>query len=329
MAFEDTNKISGLVETNPQSTDPVSKGDDHLRMIKKVLKRSFPSDVDVQIPNISDAESGNYLTISEDGTAIEWSEFPDIESLISRPGEFQRSRFERADENTLRINPGSYHVSGKGYVNIDSAQEITVTDGGWNYIYIDSSKISPTTTTTRLSIASDAIYASVTAPVYSTGITKRSWYNGEDRCIFMVHVDSGVIRDFSQNHEFVLFMESVLDVERETSSRNIWVAHDVTIPPLDSMHGQFTFQAHAPGLTGIVGSVFRMRHNDGNGQPLGQVEGGESDRDEDHNIVSVRQMIYKGEEKSKVEIIRNVGATTAHNNYYSLSTTGFYLPDGM
>ena len=41
MALEDGNKISELVATNPEGGDPVSKGDDHIRMIKKILKSSI------------------------------------------------------------------------------------------------------------------------------------------------------------------------------------------------------------------------------------------------------------------------------------------------
>ena len=38
MALESANYLNGLVDTNPASTDQVSQGDDHLRLIKKVLK---------------------------------------------------------------------------------------------------------------------------------------------------------------------------------------------------------------------------------------------------------------------------------------------------
>ena len=35
--------INGLVGTNPTTADPLSEGDNHLRLIKDVLKRTFPS----------------------------------------------------------------------------------------------------------------------------------------------------------------------------------------------------------------------------------------------------------------------------------------------
>lgn len=42
MALETANTIYGLQSTNPTPTDPVSQGDDHLRLVKSVLKLQFP-----------------------------------------------------------------------------------------------------------------------------------------------------------------------------------------------------------------------------------------------------------------------------------------------
>lgn len=42
MGLESTTYIDGLVVTNPTGTDGKSQGDDHLRLIKSVLKNSFP-----------------------------------------------------------------------------------------------------------------------------------------------------------------------------------------------------------------------------------------------------------------------------------------------
>ena len=42
MALETGNYISSLVKTNPVSSDNVSEGDDHLQLIKKILKQTFP-----------------------------------------------------------------------------------------------------------------------------------------------------------------------------------------------------------------------------------------------------------------------------------------------
>ena len=42
MGLETGNYISALVKTNPLSSDNVSEGDDHLQLIKKILKQNFP-----------------------------------------------------------------------------------------------------------------------------------------------------------------------------------------------------------------------------------------------------------------------------------------------
>jgi hypothetical protein len=42
MGLETGNYISDLVATNPPGTDPKSQGDDHLRLIKDVLKNTVP-----------------------------------------------------------------------------------------------------------------------------------------------------------------------------------------------------------------------------------------------------------------------------------------------
>ena len=45
MALESATYINQLVDTNPAGSDVISQGDDHLRLIKKVVQDSFP-DVD-------------------------------------------------------------------------------------------------------------------------------------------------------------------------------------------------------------------------------------------------------------------------------------------
>lgn len=42
MGLETGNLISQLIDTNPTGSDDVSQGDDHLRLVKRVLKNTFP-----------------------------------------------------------------------------------------------------------------------------------------------------------------------------------------------------------------------------------------------------------------------------------------------
>ena len=62
MAVESASWVTQLVSTNPVVGDPVGEGDDHLRMLKTVLKNSFPSTSTTAIvPNMS-GQSGKVLT---------------------------------------------------------------------------------------------------------------------------------------------------------------------------------------------------------------------------------------------------------------------------
>ena len=71
MAVESADWVTQLVNTNPVVGDPVGEGDDHLRMLKTVLKNSFPSTSTTAIvPNVS-GQSGKYLT--NDGTDSSWA----------------------------------------------------------------------------------------------------------------------------------------------------------------------------------------------------------------------------------------------------------------
>jgi len=70
MSLETASWVTQLNSSNPTASDPVSEGDDHLRMLKTVLKNSFPSSSTAAIvPNVS-GQSGKYLTT--DGTDTSW-----------------------------------------------------------------------------------------------------------------------------------------------------------------------------------------------------------------------------------------------------------------
>ena len=70
MAVESATWVTQLVSTNPVVGDPVGEGDDHLRMLKTVLKNSFPSTSTTAIvPNMS-GQPGKVLT--NDGTDASW-----------------------------------------------------------------------------------------------------------------------------------------------------------------------------------------------------------------------------------------------------------------
>ena len=57
MALESATYISGLVDTNPAGSDAISQGDDHIRLIKTVLKNT--------LPNADEAMNGIHTSATE------------------------------------------------------------------------------------------------------------------------------------------------------------------------------------------------------------------------------------------------------------------------
>ena len=63
MGLETGTYIDDLISTNPLAADNVSQGDNHLRLIKAVLKASFPS-VDMAVNAIHASSSAPALAIT-------------------------------------------------------------------------------------------------------------------------------------------------------------------------------------------------------------------------------------------------------------------------
>jgi hypothetical protein len=67
MALETAAYIDGLVASNPPAADPVTQADDHLRLIKAVLKNTFP--------NLSGPVTATAIQINSEkstGTVVDW-----------------------------------------------------------------------------------------------------------------------------------------------------------------------------------------------------------------------------------------------------------------
>lgn len=74
MALETANTINQLVESNPLGTDNKSQGDDHIRMIKKTLRNTFPNitgPITVSEAAINGLGTGKNLTFP--GMIVMWS----------------------------------------------------------------------------------------------------------------------------------------------------------------------------------------------------------------------------------------------------------------
>ena len=143
MSIENADYIHQLDIANPKPIDPISEGDNHIRLIKKLLVESFPSDLDGQIiPNVTD-NGDKYLQVNSDSTAIQWVDL-DVTSLTRRKGEIQRPWFQYISSNKLRVHAGLYDLYAKGtYVSWDTYLNWTISgSNGWRYLYLDYSSIS-------------------------------------------------------------------------------------------------------------------------------------------------------------------------------------------
>ena len=97
MGLETGDYISDLVETNPLGTDPVSQGDDHIRLIKSILKSQFPN-LDAAVTatpdelNSGGVPTGSIIALGGptpptgwlacDGTAISRTTYADLFNVI-------------------------------------------------------------------------------------------------------------------------------------------------------------------------------------------------------------------------------------------------------
>jgi hypothetical protein len=124
MALETASWITQLVSANPVDGDPVGEGDDHLRMLKTVLKNSFPSaSTTAVIPNVS-SQSGKYLTT--DGTDTSWG--------VVSAGATGAGGDEVFYENEQNVTT-SYSIStnenamSAGPVTVDSGATVTIPSG--------------------------------------------------------------------------------------------------------------------------------------------------------------------------------------------------------
>jgi len=316
MALESGTYVKDLVSTNPPGTDAISQGDDHIRLIKSVLKNSFPSNSNAPIvPDIS-GNGDKYLQVNSGATATHWVTL-DVDSLTERKGEFSRPTFSYSG-STLTVSPGYYHMGAKGYnVSWDSDITVTTTSTGWRYIYLDDSAI------TTKTVSAGQIIESGTAPSYNS--TYHGWYNGNDRCIFAVYATGGTITSFY--HSGDTFVQYLTDQAADTNNQSSG-AYAVFCPQIGTgveIFGEVTIALKSP--TGSTsGSTFYAASYVGTGQLIGTVEAGDGTYDDEHVASNKRIATYDSGSARYIYITKSGGATANNWNGY---TNGWYLPMGM
>ncbi len=314
MALESGMYVKDLVETNPTGVDAISQGDNHLRLIKFVLKNSFPSESDGPIIPDTDGHEGKYLQVDDSGNTS-WAEL-DIASLTRNVGSVSRANFIWDSPSKLIIEPGIYDLDSKGRtVTWNEVLEKTITPtSGFSYVYIKASAV-----TSGIALTANEFVVDSSVPTYDA--VKRGWYNGDDRCIFTVNTNGG-LKKFWHNNDYVHYEDQTY---MGATNSNGWQVINCDVPPIGPSMVQATVLLRSPA-TYSLSSQFSIRANSGNGHVLGKVEAGSGGLDDEHVTATVRQITYIESNQAKVQIFKSGGDAP---NVATLYTDGFYLPNGM
>lgn len=324
MALESGTYVKDLVSTNPPGTDAISQGDDHIRLIKSVLKNSFPSNSNAPIvPDIS-GNGDKYLQVNTGATATQWVTL-DVDALTRRKGEVNRAIFEYVNGTSIKVYPGIYDLDAKGKnVSWDSALTVTGLSGTdqWVYIYLDYSAITGTTVT------ASEIIGSTTTPSWNDA--KHGWYNGDDRCIFAVYFSGSAISKFYHDgSEHVSFDESSWIVDANPPSRNVWVSVTIPTVPVFSMEADVAFTMESDAGSSLATTWYwRTTGSVSNGHYMGKTEVDGSTYIEDDVTVEIRAYVATSISDT-TKSIDYKAVCEVGNQRIQVANYGFYLPAGI
>jgi len=107
MALENAAFVDGLVITNPTGSDSISQGDDHIRLIKKVLKATFP---DADAAQSLFPKSGFYATMSN-GTLVNGSEVKQAFDTDTGTGFDLNTEYDTSLYRFTPTNAGYYFIT--------------------------------------------------------------------------------------------------------------------------------------------------------------------------------------------------------------------------
>ena len=198
MAVESATYISQLVDTNPVVGDPVGEGDDHLRMIKEVLKTNFSGINGSGTTAVtSSAAELNLLdgltTLAQEGTAILSTSETGTTKFLRVDGDDSCSWQVPPDTNTTYTAGDGLDLTGTAFstdlksaggLAIDST-ELTVdftSDNSWT-----GSQRATTVTDNDGSYDMNGGQNFVTTPSGSTTITFTNIANGQSGFIKLIN----------------------------------------------------------------------------------------------------------------------------------------------
>jgi hypothetical protein len=114
MALESATYISELVDTNPTVSDPVGQGDDHLKMIKTVLKTQFSGLAGTTAITTDEAEM-NLLDGGYEGTAVMSTGETGATKFLREDGDNTSSWQVPTDTNTTYTAGDGLDLSGTAF----------------------------------------------------------------------------------------------------------------------------------------------------------------------------------------------------------------------
>ena len=307
MSIENANYIHELNVSNPKPVDPISEGDNHIRLIKKLLTESFPSDLDgMVVPNITD-NGEKYLRVNEDGDAIEWHELQ-VQGVGVIPF---RSRLSWKDESTIIVSDGEYtHKNQPGTLSWTEDKELTISNpsGPFAYIYLENSG------TVTLSWSDNG-------PTWSD--TARGWYLDDKRCIGAVRITDGVLEEFFHDgKDYIQYSENLKYLGNFDVNKG-WEDYTVPVPSFCIRANMF-FYLSSDGEFDLSASWFgRPKGSESEGLWLGKSEGGGTATSDD---ASPWQSEFYLNENQMLQIN---GASNQNGPILRITTSGFYLPRGI
>ena len=305
MSIENADYIHQLDISNPKPIDPISEGDNHIRLIKKLLVESFPSDLDGQIiPNITDNEE-KYLRVNEDGTALEWYEIEasGLGSIVFR------SKLIRVDNNNITIGPGEYtHKNHKGTLSWSEniSLQISNPSGNFAYIYLDDS-------------GTVSLSWSDTAPTWSDEF--RAWYLDDKRCIGAVPVVGGQIKEFYHDGQDYIHLGS--NERQEFEGANVLHTLDFSneIPSFcETIQLHIHFKSNPQATSSC--SWYTKPYNASEEIWVGITQGGGGTQDDEHINFTSRFTVIEGK-------VQAIGRSAQSGHKLWGTRLGFYLPRGI
>jgi hypothetical protein len=141
MGLESTTYIDGLVSTNPVSGDNVSQGDDHLRLLKAVLKATFPNATKpFRFPSVETFTTNDTLASTDDnkiivGNGAAGNITLTLPSLAAGDAGWSILVYNAHASNDTIIAPPSGTISGDANVTLD-VQYATVEISWTGSVYI-------------------------------------------------------------------------------------------------------------------------------------------------------------------------------------------------